>query len=105
MTTCFVPRSQYDKGVLLFSNFILMSKNTQLVILGVTALLCSRALFFFFDDPEGPNLLIVVVLAAVLFLLSLAAYRFLLTKMKGLTKLAVAVGVQILAAIVLWFFM
>lgn len=52
------------------------SKKISLITLGITAIVCSRALFFFFDDPEGPNLLVVVVAAAVIYLVSLAVYRF-----------------------------
>jgi hypothetical protein len=31
-------------------------------------------MFALFDDPEGPNLLVVTVMAAVIYLMSLAAY-------------------------------
>jgi len=81
------------------------SKNTALVILGVTAILCSRILFFFFNDPGGPNLLIIGALAVAIFFLSFAAYVFVPSKIKGLIKLSVVVGVQILAVIVLYFCM
>lgn len=53
---------------------------TSLFILGITSLVCSRALFFFFDDPEGPNLLIVTGMAMVLYLTSLIPYIFMSQK-------------------------
>ena len=54
----------------------LKSKRTSLLLLVVTALVFSRALFFFFNDPEGPNLLIVTVLALILYSASFIAWRF-----------------------------
>ena len=52
------------------------SKKTSLLLLGITALACSRTLFFLFHDPEGPNLLVVTVLALILYVASLIAWRF-----------------------------
>ncbi len=52
------------------------SKKISLIILGITALVCSRVMFFFFNDPEGPNLLVVTVMAAIIYFLSLAIYLF-----------------------------
>ena len=52
------------------------SRKTSLLLLGITALVCSRTLFFFFHDPEGPNLLIVTVLALILYGASFIAWRF-----------------------------
>jgi hypothetical protein len=83
----------------------LQSKKISLVILGVTAIICSRVLFLFFNDPEGPNLLIVAGLAVVLFFLSFAAYVFIPSKTKGFTRLSVAVCIQVLSVIGLYFFM
>jgi len=80
------------------------SKNTSLVLLAIT-MLCSRTLFFFFNDPEGPNLLIVVVLAIALYLLSFAAYVFVPAKIKGIKQFLVAIGVQMLSVVVLYFCM
>ncbi len=54
------------------------SKPAALVILGLTALTCSRAMFFFFNDPEGPNLLVVVVAATIIYFLSWATYKAIL---------------------------
>jgi hypothetical protein len=81
------------------------SKKISLVILGATAILCSRTLFFFFNDPEGPNLLIVGGLAIAIYFLSFAAYVFVPSKMQGLKKLSVALCVQILSVIGLYFCM
>lgn len=83
----------------------LNSKKTSLVLLAVTAIFCSRTLFFFFNDPEGPNLLIVGVLAIVLYLLSFAAYVFVPSRTNGTKQLLVAVGVQILSVVGLYFCM
>jgi hypothetical protein len=33
-------------------------------------------MFFLFNDPEGPNLLVVMGMAAIIYVLSLAAYLF-----------------------------
>jgi hypothetical protein len=71
------------------------SKKISLITLGITALICSRALFFFFDDPEGPNLLIVTVMALILYFVSLAVYRFNLS-LTGLKRLLLAILIQVL---------
>ncbi len=52
------------------------SKKTSLLLLLITAFVCSRTLFFLFRDPEGPNLLIVTVLALLLYGASVTAWRF-----------------------------
>jgi len=52
------------------------SKKLSLVVLGITALVFSRALFLFFNDPEGPNLLVVVGTAVLVYGVSLVAYLF-----------------------------
>jgi len=48
--------------------------NGSLLILAITAVMCSRAMFAFFRDPEGPNLLVVTGMAAVIYLLASAVY-------------------------------
>ena len=58
------------------TTMLLESKKLSLLLLVITALVCSRTLFFFFHDPEGPNLLIVTVLALILYTASLIAWRF-----------------------------
>ncbi|MBX4206405.1 hypothetical protein KW784_01300 [Candidatus Parcubacteria bacterium] len=80
------------------------SKKTGLLILGITSLVCSRAFFAFLNDPEGPNLLIVVVLAAVVYLLSVAAYSFGPVS-TGFKRLMLAIFVQILLVSGLSFFL
>ena len=71
-----------------------MSK-TSLLILGITSLVCSRAMFYFFNDPEGPNLLVVTVMALIVFFPSLAAYSF-VPSVTGLKRLLVAIAVQVM---------
>jgi len=61
------------------------------MVLGVTAILCSRLIFFMIDDPEGPNLLVVMVMAAVLYGLSLTAWFSKLLASLGLLKRVSAV--------------
>ena len=55
---------------------LLESKKASLLLLVITAFVCSRTLFFLFHDPEGPNLLIVTVLALLLYGASVIAWRF-----------------------------
>lgn len=82
----------------------LTSKNTSLLILGITSIACSRALFFFFNDPEGPNLLIVMATAVVVYVVSLAAYTY-NPSTTGLKKILVAILVQILLVAGLYLFL
>jgi hypothetical protein len=77
-------------------------KKSSLVILGATALVCSRALFVFFNDPEGPNLLIVTVAAVVVYVLSLVA-TIPFPSFTGYKKVVVAVVIQILIVTGLYF--
>ncbi len=74
------------------------SKKVSLLILGITSIACSRVMFFFFNDPEGPNLLIVVVMAAIIYLVSVAAYIFYppTPSLAGLKRILLAIVVQIL---------
>lgn len=81
------------------------SKKISLIILGVTAVICSRMLFFFFNDPEGPNLLIVTILASVVYFLSVAVYIFSPFRIVGVKRISLVVGIQILSVIVLYFCM
>ncbi len=78
------------------------SKKTSLILLGITAVVCSRAMFFFFNDPEGPNLLIVTVMAAILYVASLTAYLF---NLSGSKKLLLAIFIQILIVTSLYFYL
>ena len=81
------------------------SKNTSLILLAVTAIICSRSLFFFFNDPEGPNLLIVAGFALAVYLLSLIVYIFGPFKINGFKRLSVVICIQILSVIGLYFCM
>ncbi len=71
------------------------TKKFALIILGVTALACSRVLFVFFNDPEGPNLLIVTVLAAIVYLISLVGYFYIPPAITGFTRLMLTIAIQI----------
>ena len=73
------------------------SKTVSLVILAVTAMVCSRVMFATFNDPEGPNLLIVTVMAGILYFLSLSVYAFNLP-ITALKRLFLAVVIQVLIA-------
>ena len=77
----------------------LNSKKSSLLILAMTAALCSRAMFAFFDDPEGPNLVVVTGMAVVIFLLSLAVYLSnLFPSLTGFKRSSVTVLMQIFVA-------
>jgi hypothetical protein len=79
-------------------------KKASFIVMGVTALVCSRTIFFFINDPEGPNLLVVVVMAAVLYVISLAPY-FYLSSTAEAKKALLAVFTQVVVAIGLYFFL
>lgn len=89
-------------------NMNLNSKNTQILILGITSIICSRVMFAFFDDPEGPNLLVVIVAAMVLYSLSIVVYSFSFEKRNivlnsstvNYKKLLIAIFSQIIAAVI-----
>jgi hypothetical protein len=71
------------------------SKKTSLIILGLTAIVCSEAFFWFLDDPEGTNLLIVTVLALIICGLSLIVCSF-NPLIKGLKRLLFVILIQII---------
>ena len=81
------------------------SKKISLLILGITAIACSRMMFFFFNDPEGPNPLIVGGLALAVFLLSWAVYVLGPFKINGFKRLFAAICIQLLLVIGLYFYM
>jgi hypothetical protein len=63
-------------------------------------------MFSFFNDPEGPNVLIVVGMAAVVYVVSLAAYFFYPSaKLTGLKKVLLAIFVQALVVSGLSFYL
>lgn len=80
------------------------SQRAARLILGVTALACSRVMFAFFNDLEGPNLLVVIGMAAILYAASLLVYAH-KSRADGIKKLLFAVFVQAIAATVLFVFM
>ena len=77
------------------TNMPLQPKKTSLLLLVITAFVCSRALFFFFHDPEGPNLLIVTVLALILYSASFIGWRF-IAATSASKKLLFAICTQVL---------
>jgi hypothetical protein len=77
------------------------AKKTSLLLLGITAFVCSRTLFFLFRDPEGPNLLVVTVLAVILYVASFIAWRF-IPATTGSQKLLLAICTQILIVTALY---
>lgn len=91
----------------------LISKKVSLLILAITSLVFSRAMFWFIDDPEGPNLLVVTVLALIVYLLSLAMYlfsgstkgmfqRFLPLSSTGSRRILTVVAIQIILVAALY---
>jgi hypothetical protein len=92
------------------------SKKVLLLILVVTSMVCSRALFFFIDDPEGPNLLVVTVMACIIYSLSFVVYLH-TTSLKllfqhlyslssqGQKSLLPVIGIQMILATIFWFFL
>lgn len=82
----------------------LNKKKTSLLILGITAIACSRAMFWFFNDPEGPNVLIVMVMAVIVYVVSLAAYlSYPLANQSGLRKILIVIFIQMLMVAGLYF--
>jgi hypothetical protein len=82
------------------------SKKISLLLLGVTAIICSRVLFFLFNDPEGPNLLVVIGMAVIVYFLSLAVYVYYpSTKLTGFKRLLLVILIQILIVTVFYFFL
>jgi hypothetical protein len=77
------------------TNMQLKSKKTPLLLLGITALVCSRTLFFLFHDPEGPNLLVVTVLALIVYVASFIVWRFVPVS-TAIKKLLLAICTQVL---------
>ena len=82
---------------------MLNSKKASLLILGITSVACSRAMFSFFNDPEGPNLLIVMGMAVIVYFLSLTAYFF-VPSATGLKRFLLAISIQIIIVTGLYFF-
>ena len=77
------------------------SRKTSLLLLGITALLCSKILFFSFNDPEGANLLVVSVMALILYVISWITYTF-AKSLATPKKLLLALCAQLIAISVLY---
>jgi len=74
-------------------------KRSSLLILVITAVVCSRIMFAFFNDPEGPNLLVVVGMASIIYLVSSAAYLSnVYPSLTGFKRSSAAIFVQIFVA-------
>jgi hypothetical protein len=83
----------------------LTSKSASLVILAVTSIVCSRALFWFFNDPEGPNLVIVLGMAAIVYGVSWAISRYIppVASFTGGKRLSLTIIIQILLVTIFYF--
>lgn len=81
------------------------SKKTAPLILGITSIVCSRAMFFFFDDPEGPNLVVVLGMAAIVYFSSLVVYSFKPVRFSFIEpkKLVFVFCIQVLIVVGLYF--
>jgi hypothetical protein len=97
-------KTRFKLHLLQDTSMDLTLKKTELLILGVTALVCSRAMFAFFNDPEGPNLLIVIVAAAIVYLLSLVAYVWTPSATPA-KRLLLAISTQIVLVAGAYFFL
>jgi hypothetical protein len=74
-------------------------KNGSLLILAITAVVCSRAMFALFHDPEGPNLLVVAGMAAIIYLPSSAIYlSTIYPSLTGPKRSLATIFIQILVA-------
>ena len=82
-----------------------MSKKTSLLILGITALVCSRVMFAFFNDPEGPNLLVVMSTAIIIYFLSLPVYLYYPSTNTSRKRLSLAIFIQIIIAAGFYFWL
>ena len=78
------------------------SKKYSLLVLGITSLACSRALFSFFNDPEGPNLVVGIAIAAILYVPSIALY-LLAPPAADFKRLGLAILLQMVLAAGLYF--
>ena len=88
----------------IITNINFKSKKTPFIILGITAVACSKILFLFFNDPEGANLLVVMGMALIVYFLSLTVY-LLDHSMIGSKKLLLAILIQIMIVIGFYFYL
>jgi hypothetical protein len=82
----------------------LKPKKASLLILAITAIVCSRIIFLFINDSEGPNLLVVIGMAVILYFLSLVTYSLKLSITDN-KKLFLAVLIQVMIVIGFYFFL
>lgn len=81
------------------------SRKISLIILAITSIVFSRALFSFINDPEGPNLLVVVGMSTIVYFLSVLAYLFnSLILESNFKKVLSVIFIQILFLFALYFF-
>ena len=80
------------------------ARKRSLLILAITSIVFSRAIFFFFNDPEGPNLLVVTVMAVLFYILSLILFIAVssVLPVAGLKRLLLVILIQILLAVGLY---
>jgi hypothetical protein len=79
-------------------------KDRYLLILAVTAGICSRIILALFNDPEGPNLLVVTMMAAVIYLLSAPVYLSnVYPSLTGLKRSSATIFIQIFVATAFYF--
>ena len=85
----------------------MVTKNISYVVLALTAVVLSRAMFALFDDPEGPNLLVVGIAAVFVFGVSLAVNYFHSSTFAvvGRNRLIVAILAQVVAVAVIYCFL
>jgi hypothetical protein len=79
------------------------STKTALLVLAITAIVCSRILFSFIKDSEGPNLLVVMGLAAIVYVASLLSVHVLAPSSQGLKRYLLVIAIQILLVFGLYF--
>lgn len=78
-----------------------LSQKTTLIVLALTAIILSRAMFWFFDDPEGPNVPVVLGTALIVYGVSYVAYRY-SSAYTSVQRLLITLACQILCVIGLY---
>jgi hypothetical protein len=74
-------------------------RNSSLLILAITAGVCSRIMFALFNDPEGPNVLVVTVMASVIYGVSLAVHLSnVCPRLAGFKRTLATIFIQIFVA-------
>lgn len=73
----------------------------RFIVLGLSALLCSRLLFALIEDPEGPNLLVVFMGALPLCITAVATLRK-TKRLPEFTRVFLAICSQVVAMLLLY---